>query len=209
MWIHESFGAYAEGLFVEDRFGREDALTYINGKKQNVRNDRPIVGVYNVQNEGSSDMYDKGQLVLNTLRSVIDNDKLWFSILRGLQETYRCQTITYDTIVQYVNRRTGTNLSYFFDQYLKQTKPPRLEIITRKKGDKTTARYRWAADVSDFHMPIKVTTSRNNFEWIKPTKEWQTMAVRLDRPDEFRIADELFYVDFKLKYGYLDPRLPE
>ena len=209
MWLHESFGAYAEALFVEDLFGREEALTYINAKKQNVRNDRPIVGVYNVQEEGSADMYDKGQLVLNTLRSVIDNDKLWFSILRGMQETYRYQTITYDTVVAYVNRRTGKDLSYFFEQYLKNTKPPQLEVITRKKGNKVTARYRWTADVPEFRMPVKVTTSGNRYEWIFPTKDWQTMEVHIDRPEQFRIADDLFYVNFKFHYVYADPRLPE
>ena len=209
MWLHESFGAYAEALFVEDVFGREEALTYINAKKQNVRNDRPIVGVYNVQEEGSADMYDKGQLVLNTLRSVIDNDKLWFSILRGMQETYRYQTITYDTVVAYVNRRTGKDLSYFFEQYLKNTKPPQLEVITRKKGNTVTARYRWTADVPEFRMPVKVTTSGNRYEWIFPTKDWQTMEVNIDRPEQFRIADDLFYVNFKFHYVYADPRLPE
>jgi aminopeptidase N len=209
MWIHESFGAYAEALFVEDRFGRDEALTYINAKKQNVRNDRPIVGVYNVQNEGSGDMYDKGQLVLNTLRSVIDDDKLWISILRGLQATYRYQTITYDTVVAYINRRTGRDLTYFFEQYLKQTKPPRLEVITRKKGDRVTARFRWAADIPDFRMPIKVQISSGNFQWITPSKEWQTLVLQLDRPEDFRIAGDLFYVDLKLNYGYLDPRLPD
>ncbi len=40
MWIHESFGAYAESLYVEDQFGRAAALKYINGKKSK-RTQRP------------------------------------------------------------------------------------------------------------------------------------------------------------------------
>ncbi len=209
MWIHEGFGAYSEALFVEDQFGREDALNYINAKKQNVRNDRPIVGVYNVQNQGSGDMYDKGQLVLNTLRSVIDNDDLWFPLLRGLQETYKYTTITYDTIVAYVNRRTGKDFTYLFDQYLKNAKPPQLEVIARKKGEKITARYRWVADVPDFQMPIKATISGNKYEWLYPKKEWQTIELHIDRPEDFRVAERLFYVEVRLNYGYLDPRLPD
>jgi hypothetical protein len=50
----------------------------------NVRNTEPIISICNVQHEGSADMYDKGQLVPNTLRSVINDDELWFSILKGI-----------------------------------------------------------------------------------------------------------------------------
>ncbi|MEE9169529.1 MAG: M1 family metallopeptidase, partial [bacterium] len=83
MWIHESFGAYAEALYVECLFGYDEALEYVNGKKPGIGNARPIIGVYGVNNEGSKDMYDKGQLFLNTLRHVIDNDSLWFETIYG------------------------------------------------------------------------------------------------------------------------------
>jgi len=209
MWIHESFGAYSEALFVEDVFGREEALTYINAKKQNVQNKQPIVGVYNVQNEGPGDMYDKGQLVLNTFRSVIDNDKLWFSILKGIQQTYRYQTITYDTIVQYVNRATGKDFGPFLEQYLKKAELPRLWVITWKKGDAVKARFKWVTDVNGFQMPVKATISGKKFEWIYPTKEWQTIDLGIDSPEDFRIADRLFFVDYKFNYSYIDPRLPQ
>ena len=108
MWIHESFGAYAEALYVEYNWGHKAALEYMNGKKFNIRNDKPIIGPYNVNHEGSGDMYDKGQLVLNTLRDVINNDTLWFSILKGLQEKFAYQCINADDIINYINQRTGT-----------------------------------------------------------------------------------------------------
>ncbi len=62
-------------------------------------------------------MYDKGQLVLNTLRSVIDNDSLWLSVLRGLAETFKYKTITGKDVVDYICDRTRQDLHYFFDQY--------------------------------------------------------------------------------------------
>ena len=124
MWIHESFGAYAEALYVEHVWGYQEALRYINGKKPNVRNTEPIIGIYNVQHEGSGDMYDKGQLVLNTLRSVMDNDSLWFSVLKGLQERFRYQTITAEDVFGFVNQKTGKDYNYFFNQYFKSTKVP-------------------------------------------------------------------------------------
>lgn len=209
MWIHESFGAYAEALFVEHLYGYREALTYINGKKPNVRNNEPIIGIYNVQHEGAGDMYDKGQLVLNTLRSVIDNDTLWFSILKGTQETFRYQTVTAEDIFGYINRRTAKDLTYFFNQYLKFPKIPELVVMVTKKGNEVTARYRWNSDVPDFKMPIRVTTAENKYEFIYPTTTWQTIKLGKIRPEDFKIENDRFYADLKLSWSYLDPRFPD
>jgi len=209
MWIHESFAAYAEALFVEHMWGYRESLAYINGKKQNVRNISPIIGIYNVQHEGSGDMYDKGQLVLNTLRSVIDNDDLWFSILKGIQQTFKYQTVTADDIFGYINKRTGNDYTYFFDQYLKYPKIPELIAVVTKKGDSVTAMVRWSADVMDFRMPIRVTTSKDKYEFIHPTTTWQTIKLGDMRPEDFKIEKDRFYVNFKLICSYLDPRLPD
>ena len=76
MWIHESFGAYAESLFVEDQYGHDEAIKYINAKKGNVRNDRPIIAEYGRYQRSAQDMYDKGQLILNTLRNILNDDAL-------------------------------------------------------------------------------------------------------------------------------------
>ena len=207
MWIHESFGAYAEALYVEYMWGRDESLKYINGKKQGVMNREPIIGVYNVNHEGSGDMYDKGQLVLNTLRSVIDNDSLWFSILRGMQAKFRYQTIRAEDVFDYINGATGKNFGPFFDQYFRHAEIPQLHVFIAVKGDSTTARYRWDADVPDFAMPVRVTTSANHFELIRPTTRWQTMNLANMHPEDFKVDDDHFYVDCKLGWRYLDTRL--
>ncbi len=206
MWIHESFGAYAEALFVESLYGREQSLEYINGKKPNVRNEAPIIGVFNVNKEGSGDMYDKGQLVLNTLRSVLNNDSLWLSTLRGLYERFKYRTVTGKDIVDYICEKTGQDLHYFFDQYLGHAKLPRLRIAVSKKGDVVTAGYRWEADVPDFRMPVKVTLGPDSLGFIYPTTTWQSTKLALKDPKEFRAAEDLFYFDLALSRVYTDPR---
>ena len=207
MWIHESFGAYAEALFVEDQWGYDEALKYINGKKPNVRNTEPIIGKYGVQNEGSGDMYDKGQLVLNTLRSVIDNDSLWFSILKGLMEKFHYTTIAAEDVVGFVNEKTGKDYNYFFNQYLRSTKVPQLEVSLTFKGDSVMATYRWNADAQEFRMPVKVTTAPGKFEFIYPTTSWQRMNVAWMEPADFRVDESRFYVNLRLSWRYMDPRL--
>jgi aminopeptidase N len=205
MWIHESFGAYAEALYVEYNWGRKASLDYINAKKQNVRNKRPIIGPYNVNHSGDGDMYDKGQLVLNTLRDVINNDSIWFSILKGIQKKYYHQIVTADDITSYINNATGTDYNYFFDQYLRYPDIPEFFAFVTQKGNETVVMYKWNADVKDFHMPIKVTTSKDKFEFIYPTEKWQMLKLNNLDPEDFKIAKDLFYCKTNIHRSYVDP----
>jgi hypothetical protein len=53
----ESFTNYSESLFVEYYYGKRAGFEYVRGIRKNIQNDKPIIGHYNVNNEGSSDMY--------------------------------------------------------------------------------------------------------------------------------------------------------
>lgn len=199
MWIHESFGAYAESLFVEDMYGHDQAIEYINGKKSNVRNSDPIIGEYNTNRSGAGDMYDKGQLVLNTLRSVIDNDPLWFEILKGIQTEFRLTNVHADDITGYIEQKTGKELDYFFDQYMRHSDLPRLQLELNETDSGLRVRYRWQADVEEFQMPIKVTTAKDTWGWIEPTSEWKSLTVEGIGKDDFKVAEELFYIAVERK----------
>jgi len=207
MWIHESFGAYAEAVYVECLYGYDKAMSYVNGKKSGVLNDRPIIGAYGVHNRGSGDMYNKGQLVLNTLRHVVDNDSLWWDIVKSIPERFKYSSIDAEDIFKFVNQKTGSDYSYFFEQYLKRANPPRLETVVTKKGQAVELRHRWVAEVEDFRMPIKVTGGDGTYVFIHPTTSWQT--IRLDKidPEKFRVAENQFYVEVKTSIKYVDPAM--
>ena len=208
-WIHESFGAYAEAVYVECLWGYDEAIAYINAKRTSIENTEPITGVYNVHHDGSRDMYNKGQIALNTLRSVIHNDSLWWSIVHGLATTFSHQTLTADDVVNYINKSSGNDYTYFFNQYFRHSKIPKLDVFITRKGTFVTMKYKWTADVADFRMPVKVTTGPGKFEFIHPTTEWQTMTLGDLDPMQFKVADQLFYVDVKLAWSYVDPRKPD
>ncbi|HTO92987.1 MAG TPA: M1 family metallopeptidase [Bacteroidota bacterium] len=203
MWIHEGFGAHAEAMYVECMFGTKAMLEYVNAKKNQVMNRRPVIGTYNVNNEGSGDMYPKGSLMLNTLRGVLDNDSLWHALIRGIAATYRYRTITTDTIVAYVNRHTGTDYTYFFDQYLRSPSIPRLEVVLLARRDSLRCRYRWHADVKDFRMPVRVTAAPGKLAFIHPTTEWQTAELGGMDPKDFRVDEDWFYIDTQIRIVYL------
>jgi aminopeptidase N len=207
MWVHESFGAYSEGLYVEHMFGYDEAMKYINGKKQNVKNDRPIIGPFGVNREGSGDMYDKGQLVLNTLRHVINDDDLWFRILKELNIEFRHQNIDGQQVFDFINEKTRSDLTYFFDQYFRKTNLPKLMVSIQKKGEKVTANYKWQTDVADFHMPVKVTISPGKMGLIYPnSQKYQSIDLKGLHPDDFQVAEDQYLVDVRIWKTYIDER---
>lgn len=181
MWVHEAFCTYTESLYVGCRFGEDAANEYINGYQNLVNNDRPIIGVYNVNNEGSTDMYYKGALMLHTIRWVINNDSLWHVILRNLNTDYRHQVVTGYDIEKYLTTYAKIDLMPVFDQYLRHIKPPTLEysIIPSNSGN-TTLRYRWLADTKKFAMPVWVNTTKGKLQ-IPASTEWQTQTLPLDK----------------------------
>ncbi|MBC7921857.1 MAG: M1 family metallopeptidase, partial [Ferruginibacter sp.] len=196
LWIHESFGTYAEALYVEDTQGYDTMLRYLEEKKERIKNQHPILGPLSVNYHRwpDSDMYVKGTWMLHTLRNAIADDSLWFGLLRGLATDFRLQNITTEQVIAYVNRKTGKDYTYFFDQYLRHAQPPTLEYQLWAKGRSVSLRYRWQADVKGFAMPIRVGFGKAYpTTTLQPTTAWQTILLDGDQAD-FRVATELFYV---------------
>jgi aminopeptidase N len=172
MWIHESFTNYSESLFVEYYYGKEAGAAYVRGTRKNIRNDQPIIGQYDVNNEGSGDMYYKGGNMLHTIRQIINNDEKWRQILRGLNSTFYHQTVTTQQIENYISEQAGIDLMPVFNQYLRDTRVPTLEYYFTEKQ----LSYRWINCVDGFTMPVQVDLNGESLQ-IQPTKEWKVITV--------------------------------
>lgn len=131
MWIHESFTNYSESLFVEYHYGKAAGYEYVRGLRKNILNDKPIIGNYNVNNEGSSDMYYKGANMLHTIRQIINNDDKWRSILRGMNSAFYHQTVSTKQIEDFISSEAGVDFSKVFDQYLRDVRIPTLEYYSQ------------------------------------------------------------------------------
>ena len=196
MWIHEGFCTYTEAIYVECMHGRDTSLRYINAKKARVGNLAPIQGPYGVNEEGNGDMYNKGALMLNTLRSVVNNDKHWWQIIKGLSDTaFQYKTTDAEEIISYFNKKSGMNLSPIFHQYLQHTAIPRF-IYTLKpvKGKKYELIYFWLTDVKDFAMPVQITTAVGKIEWLPTTNAIQNKFITLNAEADFKINEDLDYI---------------
>ena len=137
MWIHESFGTYMEAVFAECEFGYEAAMDYMLGKWYQVQLRGPVVGTYGVNHEGTSDMYPKGALLLNTLRHACGSDKKWFDMLLKMGNTFRHTVVDYDMITSFMNEELGRDYSKVFEQYLHKIEVPVLRANIVSKGKKT------------------------------------------------------------------------
>lgn len=186
MWVHESFTNYSEGLYVEYYYGKEAGAEYIRGSRMNIRNDRPIVGIYNVNYSGSGDMYYKGGSMLHTLRQIVNNDEKWRSILRGLNKDFYHQVVKGSQIEGYLAEKTGLDLGPFFNQYLRDVRIPVLEYFV--KGKQLT--FRWGGCVRGFNMPMKIYASGKEMV-IHPTTAFNT--VELETEDAIIVADPDYY----------------
>ncbi|MDI1306944.1 MAG: M1 family metallopeptidase [bacterium] len=187
MWIHESFTDYSESLFLEYYYGKEAGYTYVRGIRKNIANDKPIIGNYDVNNEGSSDMYYKGANMLHTLRQIVNDDVKWTTILRGLNSTFYHQTVTTKQIEDYLSQQVGIELNPFFNQYLRDTRIPTLEYFFKDNH----LGYRWTNCVPNFNMPVKVTLNGKE-ELLKPETEWKAIPAKTEN-SKLEI-DKNFYV---------------
>ena len=188
MWIHEGFANYSENLFVEYHFGKKDAEDYVVGTRRGIRNDRPVIGTYNSNREGSGDMYPKGGNMLHTIRNVINDDAKWLSILRGLNADFWHQTVTTQQIETYISTKSGMDLSKVFDQYLRTTKIPLLRYTVNGK----TVSFHYEGVVKGFAMPLRVNINGKEMK-ITPTEASQT----LDYPEEIKTfeVNRNFYIE--------------
>jgi len=188
MWVHEGFTAYSENLFLDYHYGTEASADYVIGTRANIRNDKPIIGTYDVNSEGSSDMYYKGSNLLHTLRQLVNDDEKWRQLLRGLNEKFYHQTVTTQEIETYMSEFSGLNLTAFFNQYLRDVRVPTLEYSIKDNE----LSYRWINIVDGFQMPIEVEINEEK-QWLYPTADWKKMEINSTKIN----IDRNFYIDHK------------
>ena len=188
MWVHEGFTTYSENLFVDYHYGKKAASEYVIGTRRNIRNLKPIIGPYNVNKGGSSDMYAKGANLLHTLRQITGNDVRWRKILRGLNSEFYHQTVTTSQIENYISKKIKMNLNPFFNQYLRDNRIPTLQYSIKNN----VLKFRWTDVIDNFEMPMELIVNEKNIR-IFPTKEWKELKLKSDN----FIFDDNYYVNKK------------
>ncbi len=199
MWIHEGWTTYAEGIYVEGRWGKADALRYVNAYKSKVKNENPIVGERGIDRDPrDEDQYFKGALFLNTLRSITDDDAKWWATFHAYFEHFKYHNILTEDVVAYWNQQLGHDLTPVFNEYLRHAALPILQL--RFDDAAGTVQYRWQAGEPGFNMPVKAGDPQH-WTLLHPTADWQTTT---GKRDSFQIATDLYYIDTEID-GVLHP----
>ena len=151
----------------------------------NIQNDTPLIGPYGVNQEGSSDMYNKGSNIMHTIRQVINNDSVFRRSCLGLNKDFYHKTVDSKDIENYISKKSGKDFSKVFDQYLRTIKIPTLEY----KTENHKLLYRWTNIVDGFAMPVKLTDGI----WLQPTTQWNSIQEKGDLQSGLKV-DKNFFV---------------
>ena len=174
MWIHEGFTAYSENLFLDYHHGKEAGADYTIGTRRGIRNDKPIIGPYNVNREGSKDMYSKGANLLHTIRQIANDDSKWREVFRGLNKNFYHQTVSSKQVEKYISDNIDFDLKYVFDQYLRDNRIPTLEYKIQKKK----FLYRWSNTIDGFNMPIELIVNNDKIR-VYPGNDLKEINARV------------------------------
>jgi aminopeptidase N len=174
MWVHEGFTTYSEVLFTEYYYGKIAGEAYVQGLRQNIDNDKNIIGQYGINNEGSGDMYSKGANLIHIIRQITNNDKKFRSIVVGMNKQFYHQTVTSEQVERYLSHQVGFDLSKIFDQYLRSTQIPELRFM---RVGKNKINAWWTNCVDGFNLPVKLKSGNGKYKWVKPDTNVQQFDI--------------------------------
>lgn len=201
MWIHEAFTNYSESLYIDYHFGKRAGQEYVYGNRRSIRNESPLIGDYHVNREGSGDMYNKGGVLLNMVRTIIDDDSKWRKILRGLNREFFHATVDYEDVVGYISDASDTDLWGVFEQYVKHPSLPILEFQFEEATGAVSCR--WIADVEGFDMPVRIRVANDSqgaddgYHFIRPSGQFTPVEIPGLTHDNLEVDTFNFYIEVR------------
>jgi aminopeptidase N len=125
-------------------------IDFMLRKRKGIQNKLPIVGPENENYWAFGDSYNKGSWMLHTLRHVINDDRIWWDLLKSFAVNNAKSNVNTDDFIAHAENKTGADLGYFFQQYLYDHRPPTFEY--NQKDGKLL--YKWSNVIDEFIMPI-------------------------------------------------------
>lgn len=197
MWIHEALATYTEALYVEDLYGKDRALKYLQEQKLKIKNHKPMLGPLGVNYEGwgDADIYYKGTWMFHTLRNVINNDKRWFRAIRALADHYKYKVTNTEQVIRFLSRKLKKRLTPFFYQYLKHIELPKfLYTVEEAKKGNYLLRYRLSAEEPQLSMSLTLYADNHPIRIVASTKKVGEKIISKKEAQDLRFPEELFYV---------------
>jgi len=173
VWIQEGFATYSEALYAEKTGNKADYDNTLYWQRIMIKNKYPLIGEKDrrcFHFRKNSDVYGKGSWILHTLRGQIENDSLFFDIMKSFYGTYKYQIVESKDFTDMVNEKTGADYGWFFNQYLSSNFVPELDYTFTENG---VVYYKWNNVSADFNkLKIKILVN-NKPHTLTPTTKTQ------------------------------------
>lgn len=190
MWVHEGFTNYAEVVYTDYHYGKQAGNAYLQGLRALIENESPVIGRYGVNEEGSGDMYYKGANLIHYIRQLIHDDEKFRTVLRNMNSVFFHKTTSTAEIEQFWINQTQIDLKPLFDQYLRDTRIPTLQLRLRKNK----LQYRWSDCLPGFNMPVGLIINGTP-TMVQPSIQWKEK--KQDTTIESIETDKNYYVGFR------------
>lgn len=196
IWLHEGMATFSEALFLEKVYGKELYDWSINNFSRRVSNTIPVHKqcdvLYNSWVHSTDlDIYNKGALILHSLRQLVGNDSLFLKSIYALQKHFSGQNISTDQFVLKLNELLGENYSEFFNWYLYESRPPVLKVYVSKiKG---VYQYKWHRNVPFYSDGIITLRHGEDLLELKPTAAIQSFSLTDGQLPKFLFGNSIYY----------------
>ena len=166
--LNEAFATYGEFLWIEYKYGDEEAAEHFLGDRQIYfyeagRRIHPLIHFRYRNRESMFDghSYHKGGQVLHMLRHEVGDAAFFASLQRYLEEN-AFTDVEADELRLAFEDVTGRDLRWFFDQWFFQAGHPQLRVVHHYQPGKYSLRVTQLQDSASqptFQFPVKVAIS--------------------------------------------------
>jgi len=177
-WLHEGFGTYAEGVYVEGIDGREAADRYYGEQMRGVNRSRRS-RLYRGADVNSGEayagiIYSKGATVLHTLRHYVSDDEAWWQALRDFNTEFRYGNASTEDFQAVLERTTGRDWEQFMTEWVYGEGVPRTNGTVRAtEAGILIELTNEGSGGNGFHLPLDLAWKEDGVDagarvWVTP-----------------------------------------
>ena len=218
-WIKEGMASYCEVLWTENEYDRDEAAYYLLGEARSYLSEdssryrRPIVT--NIYREAielyDRHLYEKGACVYHMIRAEL-GDELFDRFVHTFVNDNAHKTVETIDLLRAIDRATGRNLAFLFDQYVYRGGHPDFKVAYSWDGDSKLAKltvtqtqakegiHTLTNDLFDLKIPIGFGYVKDDIADVKVTK------IRIHEKEQvlyFPLETKPDFISFDVGNNYL------
>jgi aminopeptidase N len=202
LWLSEGFATYLTDIYWQHKYGNEAFKKRLQKERSEVidfvkTTDHPVVdSLLPYMDLLNANSYQKGAWVLHMLRNEI-GDSIFHKIIQTYYQEYKggnADTRDFEAVVEKVS---GKNLKWFFDQWLYRPGIP--QLLIEQKIDNDDVKLRITQRGVKFDFPLEVLFVRSDGSSMKETIDvnGQMVEFKIKVPD---VKSVIIDPDTKLLY---------